>query len=418
MNAATQFCCLAVLVNVLNALPTSAVQVTQATSAARIQQRQEQLNLLIPESFDFTRYPVNAANERHWRKLLWATAIAEPNTPYITDAITQLLSWSNRPKLMPAEQKTVHMAFQISTQLYLSYKDPKIEKQLLQTIEQSNDPEWVAIATSALVKGGIKPNLQLIQKRFPQWKKNVALYTTVRDLEKPAIPPLKDLLNWQIAPNQFQLYVLCPQDRNALCKTLLKDGKGQFVKENGTLWSIPLMARSLHNLSWNFSRGQTPQGVYRIEGTIPQPDTEFFRAYGFFALVQLFVPFESGVKEFVPNYKGTIRNLSIYQRLLPPSWRSYFPLQQTFWAGKAGRTEFRIHGSGDAPSYFASNQRLATQGWNPAIGCLSALELYDETGRLTQADMPKLLEKLRTVSGKSITGYLIVVETASAISQK
>ncbi|HEY9640786.1 MAG TPA: hypothetical protein V6C57_09895, partial [Coleofasciculaceae cyanobacterium] len=251
---------------------------------------------------------------------------------------------------------------------------------------------------------------------FPNWANDVYLYTTLRDVEAidnpPPLPPLADLLNWSIAPNQPQMYVFCRPDRGVLCQAVLKDRQGHFMQDQGQLWSVPLALRSLHNLDSVFSRGQTPQGIYRIEGTTPQPDTEYFRAFGLFSLVNLFIPFESGVRAFVPGQPGQLPgNLTAYQNLLPASWRSYFPIQQTYWAGKAERGSFRIHGTGEAPTFFSSNSRYANSNiWNPSIGCLSALELYDDAGRLQQADMPKILQALAAAGGQSFTGYLIVVD--------
>ena len=84
-----------------------------------------------------------------------------------------------------------------------------------------------------------------------------------------------------------------------------------------------------------------------------------------------------------------------------------------------GRSLIRIHGSGEAPDFFSkkghvSNENLYSYNWNPTIGCLSALELYDEEGKLQQAGMPKILNALTTVGGKNFTGYMIVVEIPSA----
>ncbi|WP_242027229.1 hypothetical protein [Leptolyngbya sp. FACHB-17] len=402
--------------------PAQSLTVPIATSEARIRQRQEQLNLITPAAYDLTRYPVVDSNETHWRKLLWATAVIEPQDTYIRETIAQILTLTPQ-NLTPAQARTVEMALQVGTQLYLSKPTPNLQQQFIQTIAQSSNPRWVAMSLSALAKSGTSVTEQqqlinFIAQRFPRWSENVSLYTTITELTAPTrIPPIRDLLVWTIVPNQQQLYVFCNRDRSQLCSAFLKDQRGRFVRENGRLWTMPLLTRSLHNLSWNFSRGYTPQGIYRIEGTIPQPDTDFFRAYGFYSLVQLFAPLEPGVKEFIPGRKGTLAGkLDGYNALLPPSWRSYFPIQASYWAGMAGRNLFRIHGSGENPSFFTNNQRyLQSRGWNPAIGCLSALELYDSNGRLRSAHMPGLLNKL----GAKPTGYLIVVEspnTPAAIS--
>jgi len=395
----------------------------QATAAARVQQRQQQLRQIQPESYDLTRYPVVDRNERHWRNLLWTTAIAEPQEPYVDQALSRILTLTTRPKLSHSQARTVEMAMQVGTQLYLSNPSvyPGVKQQFFQTIHRSRDPQWVAMALSGLMKPGasageLKQLSDRIKARFPKWSQNPSLYTTLQEvsvsLAPQPVPPLKDLLQRNIAPGQPHLYVICQPDRGVLCQAVLKDRRGQFVRENGQLWSVPLLSRSIHGLGWNFVRGQTPQGIYRIEGVMPQSEDQFFRAYGQFPLVKLFMPFEPGVQEFLPGRKGSFKgSLSAYQALLPPSWRHYFPMQQSFWAGKIGRSLFRIHGSGEAPEFFSSNQRYpVSNGWNPTIGCLSALELYDEAGRLQRADMPKILNALSTVGGKSISGYLVLVE--------
>jgi hypothetical protein len=406
----------------LTALPASATQIPQATAAARHQQQQEAARQVRPENYDLSRYPITAANERHWRIILWNTAVTEPQAAYVSETIAQILTLSVRPRLSEAATQTVDRALPVATQLYLSdpSRYPHLEQQFLQIIAQSRDPQWIGMALSALTKAGTKPDQHQqwrdrIQQRFPNWAETVPLYTTIRDTlhrDNPQpLPPLSDLLSWSIAPNQLQLYVFCRPDRGVLCQAILKDRSGKFVRQSdGQLWTVSLAGRSLHNLSWNFTHGQTPQGIYRIEGTVPQPDTAFFRAYGLFPLVQLFVPFESDARQFLPN-----PSLMTYQTLLPPTWRNYFPIQQSYWAGKAGRGEFRIHGSGEAPSFFSNNSRYpASAGWNPAIGCLSALEQYDETGKLQQADMPKILEALTAAGGANFTGYLVVVDVPGA----
>lgn len=407
--------------------------VSLATSPARQQQKREQAQLLTPEYFNLQAYPVSDRTETHWRKLLWATAIIEPQDEFVGMTIRSILQLAQRPTLSMAQRRIVHMALQVGTQLYLSQSSGSHAfKAVFETILETNTNEqWVAMAVSALARtpdlgsqvGFTYPPqshpdvgkwLERIKVRFPHWRNNNSLYTTLVDIgqPKPSLPPLNDLFTWSIAPNQFHLYVLCRPNRFILCQAILKDPQGSWVREGDRLWSIPLMGRSLHHLTWNFGRGNTPQGIYRVEGTIPQPDTEFFRAYGLFPLVNLFVPWESGVNQFLAGRKGYgFSSLTDYQSLLPPQWRSYYPIQQSYWAGKGGRGLFRIHGSGEPATFFTNNQMENTSRlWNPAIGCLSALELYDESGRLQRADMPTLLQKLSSVGGNQFTGYLIVVD--------
>ncbi|MDX2242186.1 MAG: hypothetical protein NW224_15990 [Leptolyngbyaceae cyanobacterium bins.302] len=396
----------------------------QATSTARVLQRQKQERQVRPENYDLAQFPVNASNEDHWRHLLWTTAVVEPREAFVAEALNQILMLAVRSGLSNHQVRTIDQAMKVSTQLYLS--DPNfygsLGQRFVETIEQSPDPEWVAVALSALVKGKLSTTeltrlSSLVQSRFPGWSTNVYLQTTLQEIadaaNAQALPPLKDLLEWEIAPRQLHLYVLCRSDRRVLCRTVLKDRNGQFVRQQGELWSVPLLLESIHELGWNFTRGQTPQGIFRIEGIVPQPDDEYFRAYGQFSLINLYVPFEAGAKQFHPKRAGAFSgSLADYQALLPSSWQNYRPLQQSFWAGKAGRGLFRIHGSGESVDFFRGKDRAVPESynWNPTIGCLSARELYNEKGQLIHADMPKILGALRTVGGNSFSGYLIVAD--------
>jgi len=397
-----------------------------ATAAVRVERRQRQVRQVQAEKYNLRRYPVTNSNESHWRNMLWTTALVEPQQSYVAEALNGILALTTRSGLSKSQMRTIEMSMQVGTQLYLSNPTvyASVKQQFLQTITRSSNSEWVAMALSGLAKGGMPPDelKQLsdrVKERFPNWSQDVFLQTTLRDvtelLAPTPVPPLKDLLNRTIAPNQFHLYVICKPDREVLCQTVLKRN-GQFVRENTKLWSVPLLLRSIHGLGWNFVRGQTPQGIYKIEGVMPKPDTEFFGAYGQFPLVKLFLPFEPGVREFLPGRKGRFTGpIKAYQALLPPSWRSYFPIQQSYWAGKIGRSLFRIHGSGEAPDFFTKNELDSdSYNWNPTIGCLSALELYDEAGKLQQADMSKILNALTAVGGKNFSGYAIVVEIPSS----
>lgn len=404
--------------------PATAQKKPQATSSARVLQRQQQVRQIRPENFDLARFPLEKTNESHWRHLLWTTAVVEPQEPFVAEALNKILAQTVRPDLSDTEKEIVDMAMKVGTQLYLS--DPNfygaIGQRFLETIDQSADPEWVAVSLSGLAKGGmVATELQRmgnqVKSRFPAWTTNIFLQTTLQEIDDATslqpFPPLKDLLTWAIAPQQLHLYVLCRPNRRILCRAVLKDRSGEFVQQGSKLWSVPLLLESIHSLGWNFTRGQTPQGIYRIEGTVSQDNDEFFRAYGQFPLVNLFVPFEEGAKQFIPGRPGRFAgSLEDYQALLPPSWRSYRPIQQTYWAGRSGRGLFRIHGSGESPDFFSGKDKNYPNSyeWNPTIGCLSARELYSDKGQLLQSDMPKILRALQTAGGKNFTGYLMVVD--------
>lgn len=409
------------------------VRQTQATPSAQFQHRQKQLDLIRSEKYDLSVYPITDANETHWRKTLWATALLEPQKPYVANALAEILELTNNNDLSNSQIRTVQMAMQIGTQLFLS--NPQfyagIGDRFRETVELSPDPEWTGMALSALVQGGLsqeiaKEQLEKTKIRFSGIN-NLSLKVALNDIENQINPspnpPLIDLLNWQILPQQTHFYVLCRRDPSILCRAVIKDRNGQFVREssrpNAPIWSIPLLTRSLHGLSWNFIRGNTPQGIYRIEGIMPRSEKPYFGAYGQFPLLKVFLPFELGVKSFVASQSAQLsNNIQHYQNLLPPSWRGFAPIEQAYWAGNLGRSLIRVHGSGEFPSFFANNSRYPqSYGWNPAIGCLSAKELYKDDGSLKEADMPKILQALSQAGGGKIKGYMIVSQVDSNSNQ-
>lgn len=403
---------------------------------ARQQQRQEQLDRAAPERYDLRRYPPGPATETHWRQTLWATAILEPvreaspqeNRPAIA-ALDGLLALALEPDPGEAQARILDAALQTANQLYLA--DPEraatLRDRFIAIAEGSPHADWTAIALSALAETEAPERLAGwmagAQRRLPSAggpTLQIALQDIRDRLNPPPLPPLADLLRWQVGPEpRAQIYILCRPERGTLCTAVLKDRAGRFVRRgsgpDAPLWSVPLAARSLHHLRWNFIRGQSPQGIYRIEGTMPRPEPREFRAYGQFPLMKLFLPFEAGVERFAPPEPGTVAQPNAYLSLLPPSWRNYFPIQQTYWAGYLGRSLIRIHGSGEPPDFFANHRRYPqSYGWNPAIGCLSALERYDANGQLLEAHMPDILRTFSAAAGGAIDGYAILVEWPEA----
>ena len=421
----------------------------KATNNSRTDQVLDQQQKAAPSRFDLQKYPIGDRYKTHWQESLWAIGVLAPEKEYALQALENVMRLTTVSNLSDPQKAIIDTAIQVSHQLYTLKPAvySKLRQQFLRTIDYSTDPMWVAISLSALSKAPIypEPNLsngqksgrlqtaqinkltQKIKQRFPNWDRDLHLRTSLQNISSgisPAssrLPNLKDLLAWEIAPQQAQMYVFCRPNRDVLCLTVLKDGNGKFVQQSKQLWSAPLLLQSIHNLDWNFTNGRTPQGIYRMEGVSRQPDDEYFHAYGQFSLVNLFVPFESGVTAFLPKQKGKFTgDLQAYQALLPVSWRNYAPIQQTYWAGSMGRSLFRIHGSGAAIDFFRNKPAVVSNqnfDWNATLGCLSALEIYDDRGSLLKSDMPKILDALHKVGRGKIEGYLVVVDLPSTTDQ-
>jgi hypothetical protein len=412
----------------------------KATETARNNQIQDQQKKADPRRFDLQKYPVIDSNATHWQDSLWAIGVLAPDQDYAVKALGNVLQMTTEANLTDPQKGIIDIAMQVGLELY-TLKPAiygKLKPYFLRTVNDSSDSQWVALSLTALAKAtdpaqGINKEevaklALLMQQRFPNWQQDLHLRTTLQTIQNDlqdsqkssqvaSIPDLADLLKWQVAPQQAHMYVLCRPNRDVLCLAVVKDRNGKFLKRGNQPWSAPLLLQSLRNLDWYFTNGRTPQGLYRMEGVSLQPDDEFFHAYGQFSLVNLFVPFEDGVQAFLPNQKGKFTgNLQAYQALLPPTWRNYQPILQSYWAGTVGRSLFSIHGSGAAIDFFRNKDKVVNAkyfDWNATVGCLSAIELYDQHGSLIKADMPKILDALNTVSNGKVEGFLIVVDVPS-----
>ncbi|PZV16232.1 MAG: hypothetical protein DCF20_08830 [Pseudanabaena sp.] len=407
---------------------------TKATASARNAQILDQQQKAHPSRFDLKKYPVTDSNAGHWQESLWAIGVLAIKEPYAVQALENILQMTTEANLTDPQKGIIDTAMQVGVELY-TLKPAiygKLQPYFIRTIISSDDSQWIALSLSAIAKSSNTDDsnqlakLKLkVQQRFPKWQQDLHLRATLQNFPSDRqtietstpIPNLEDLLKWNVAPQQAHMYVFCRPNRDILCLSVIKDRNGKFLKQGNQLWSAQLLLQSLRNLDWYFTNGRTPQGLYRMEGVSLQPDDEYFHAYGQFSLVNLFVPFEDGVNAFLPNQKGKFTgNLQSYQALFPPSWRTYTPIQQTFWAGNVGRSLFRIHGSGAAIDFFRTKSAVVNTKnfeWNATLGCLSALEIYDNRGSLIKADMPKILNALNSVGKGKIDGYLIVVDIPS-----
>ncbi|MCS7030419.1 MAG: hypothetical protein NZL92_02655 [Gloeomargarita sp. SKYG116] len=387
-----------------------------ATQSARIEQLQRERQRIQPQHYDWTRYPLTETHATHWRRLLWATALQQPQEPFVWQALQQILSQARTQQPTPTATALITQALQVSHLYFQQHPTSRLHLQasLEQVVQHSPHPHWVALAVNALARPLPLEQrhvlLTQVRQRFPQPSDLLAV--VLQDLAQSSqpLPSLSDLLAWQVYPGEMQLYVFCRPNRWRPCTLLVKDDRGEFYREQGQVWSRQLLLQSVYALDWPFTYGQTPQGLQRLEGITEIRTGELFRAYGQFPLVKLFLPFEPGTRAFFPPQPGPFQGtLAAYQERLPPTWRDYRPLHQSYYAGRLGRSLLRIHGTGDAPVLFARPPE-GQHEWNPALGCLTALERYGPQGELLQADMPEILRVLTAASSGRMTGYLVVVD--------
>jgi len=91
---------------------------------------------------------------------------------------------------------------------------------------------------------------------------------------------------------------------------------------------------------------------------------------------------------------------------LPKSWQDYQPIYESWYAGKAGRSEIIAHGSTINPEFYSN---LRCYPMTPSLGCLTAHEEWSPvTGQCLASDQIDFVNQLIQADG--LAGYLILVE--------
>lgn len=292
-----------------------------------------------------------------------------------------------------------------------TFRDP-VRRLLMST----QDPRIFAMCAEYLWRGGAHPGERvplsnLLHRRFPpdSLVHNPILQMLDRRLRAPAsapMPPLADLLSQQFAPGLTVLYSFQRPNRDYPGLVIVRGPDGHFVRDStGALFAVPQLARAISNLPFYLTNGNTPQGVYRMSGF----DVSRSRFIGPTPNIQLSMPYEIRVDSFIIPYlpgDDTLWTRDAYRLLLPPSWQDYFPVYESYYAGKAGRTAIIAHGTTIDPEYYRGEPYYPQ---TPSLGCLCAFESWSPLdGHRLRSDQQRLVDAVMR-TGAAI-GYLVVLE--------
>jgi hypothetical protein len=189
------------------------------------------------------------------------------------------------------------------------------------------------------------------------------------------------------------LYVICPKDRNEVCKLTIKD-RGKWVRKANAKLTFDVLARSdrqpdSSNLSQRISiDGDTPQGIYYIWGSMYSP-SHAFGGQPRLDLDAALPPINIGSYEV---------NSYLMSQLVPNSARSDYWIQEWPLAFKMGRNALRLHGSQmDKQSPYFYTTPKTQKSFLLTSGCMSAgksmPELLETLGKLGLFSKETIYEK-------------------------
>ena len=267
----------------------------------------------------------------------------------------------------------------------------RTDKNLLEKFEFKNK---IRIDTSA--KNRLWQNSELVQQ---------AIYSYFPEIRKGSKPTVTELFENQKNLTTKIIYSIQRKNRDFPGMALIQNADGSFVKDaKGKLKTFVQLARSASNLPYFITNGNTPQGIFRIDGT----EVSKNQFIGPTPNIQLRMPNEIPGDSFFIKLNQPITSDSIYlqeyNNLLPVKWQTP-SMQQSYWAGKVGRTEIIAHGTTIDPAYFKGKPFYPC---TPTLGCLCAKETWDpRTGKLLQSDQLDMVNAFLSTPG--VDGYLLVI---------
>ena len=236
------------------------------------------------------------------------------------------------------------------------------------------------------------------------------------------LPNIGELFRYRRGDGLKVIYSFQRWDRDYAGLAIVQNADGSFVRDGqGRLQVFQQLARSGPDLPYFITNGNTPQGIYSIQGT----DVSRTNFIGPTPNLQLLLPFESewgkyfhdsslmnpgkgaAILVHTPEAREELNmdSLALYRQLLPPGWRSYPPMMEAWAAGKVGRTEIIAHGTTIDPEYFKGKPFYPL---TPTMGCLCAKELWNPTsGHLLVSEQNNLVNAFLATPGRK--GWLVVL---------
>ena len=293
--------------------------------------------------------------------------------------------------------------------LYVKYKG-RFQPELKSFLKKTNDPKLFAMAANCILQNKLAADKLFVQSQINRMATANAGHPILQQLsyqlgiqDKPfKYPSIASLFSRDYLPGNVLLISIQRKNRNYPGIVLVRDAAGNFIlNEKDSIFSVPQLARSVSNMPSYISGGNTPEGIFRMDGF----DTSKSMFIGPTTNVQLMMPYEGTPAHFYKDSAILNWDSAAYSRLLPQGLQQYFPLYGTFFAGKAGRTEIIAHGTTVDPEWYKGNPFYPL---TPTAGCLCTKEIWNgSTGLLAESDQMKLAAAITKAGGPE--GYAVVI---------
>lgn len=349
-------------------------------------------------------YPLTAESEEDWMSAFTALEVLQYKSSWVK---TRIDSAADNMHLLSEnfQRATLELLF---TNYQNSYYQP-VKLLLLQT---QNPKIFAMCAEYILASDKALKDLNFLKVKTQQLQNTLIDDPLLQQLQysletksgKITYPDLKPLFSKSFLSGKNIIYSFQRKNRDYPGLILIRDANGNLVKDSsGGIFNVPQLARSITNLPGYLTNGNTPQGIFSMQGN----DVSRSIFIGPTVNIQMGMPYEISTQKYF-GYASSDSDWSInkYKNLLPAALQNYAPLYQSYYAGKAGRTDIIIHGSTLNPNYYSGKNYYPL---TPTMGCLTSKEVWDEnTGKRTYSDQQKIINAFIPLGFRN--GYVVVID--------
>lgn len=356
------------------------------------------INDKIKSSF---RKELNKETEKNYLNAFWASELLLYKDSSVYNGLGKAINCF--------DERTAEFQRALLQSIFTLYPN-SFEKEIKEILEKTDSPKIFAMCSVILLNNPInkKTILERLFSKFINYQSDPILNSLLFYLstgEKHFNKyELREILSENILPNSVILFSLQKENRDNVGRLIIRNRDGRFLRNNnGKIFSVPQLARSITNLPSFLTNGNTPVGIYSIQG-FGKSDNVFI---GPTTNLQMVLPFESAPFEFFHNLiVDTYWSESIYEAILPSILKNNRLIKEAFYAGKAGRTEIIAHGTTIDPSYYINAKYYP---YTPSLGCLCTYEQWNkENGIRELSNQQELVNKLESIGFSR--GFLVVLQ--------
>lgn len=348
--------------------------------------------------------PLTDTTEGDWNDALWSIELMQYKDDFTKQKL--VVAWSMAAQMSDYFQKNL-----LETTFSLYKKEFKL--QVLKFMRQTKSvsifircAEYIMRADAVNGKATVAA---LIKQKFPKDTSVGMQILKSRLKAKPqALPPLKDIFSDSFLSGQTVIYSLQRSNRDYAGLVLIRKPDGEFLKDStGNYFHTSQLAKAITAYPFYITNGNTPQGILRFSGF----DVSRLLYIGPTQNLQMQLPYEDSPHIFFndSNFIDTSWSPALYASLLPPTWKNYAAIYESFYAGEMGRSAVIMHGTTIDPEFY---KKQSYYPQTPSLGCLCSYEQWNDSGYRIHSNQQQIIDALNSIGASS--GYVVVIDIDNA----